>query len=413
MVRMANLAIVGSKSVNGVARLHTEIVKRDIFPDFFALYPERFNNKTNGITPRRWLLKCNRPLSGLITEAIGDGWVTDLDQLRSLVPLAEDAAFRERWALAKRQNKIELERWSMHYFGLGFDPSSMVDCHVKRIHEYKRQLLNVMRVIAHYHRIKEGRAGEVPRTVLFSGKAAPSYFIAKLMIKLIHSVADMVNNDNTVRDRLRVVFIPNYGVSAAEKIFPACELSEQISTAGTEASGTGNMKAALNGALTVGTLDGANIEIHEEVGPENIFIFGNTATEIAALRRSGTYAPAEWISRDEELGRVVETIATGPLERVDPLLFQPIVDALRGADRYFHCADFRSYLECQTRVDQTYLDPADWTRKSILNVASMGKFSSDRTVRDYARDIWKSEPIPIDIEQMQLTYRDSERTKQR
>jgi glycogen phosphorylase len=411
VVRMANLAIVGSRSVNGVARLHTEIVKNEIFPDFYALYPERFGNKTNGITPRRWLLKCNRPLAALITDAIGDAWITDLDQLRNLTAFADDASFQERWAAAKRQNKVELARWTKAIFDIDIDPSSMIDCHVKRIHEYKRQLLNVLRVIGHYLRIKDGTASDVPRTVLFSGKAAPSYFMAKLIIKLIHAVADLVSRDPEVGDRLRVVFIPNYGVTAAEKIFPACELSEQISTAGTEASGTGNMKAALNGALTVGTLDGANIEIREEVGPENIFIFGHTAEEIAALRRSGTYSPAECISRDPELSRVMDILFSGPLHAAEPVLFQPLIEALKGADRYFHCADYRSYVECQNRIDDEYHNQAGWSRKSILNVAAMGKFSCDRTVAEYARDIWRAEAVPIDIDQMQLSYTGIERRR--
>jgi starch phosphorylase len=409
MVRMANLAIVGSKSINGVARLHSEIVKKDIFRDFHDLYPERFNNKTNGITPRRWLLKCNRLLSALITEAIGDRWITRLSELRNLAPLAEDSVFRERWRTTKRENKVRLGEWARAHHGFDIEPDFILDCQVKRIHEYKRQLLNVMRVIAQYHRIKDGRSA-VPRTVLFSGKAAPSYFVAKLIIKLIHSVAELVNNDPEVNGKLKVVFVPNYGVTAAEQIFPACEVSEQISTAGTEASGTGNMKAALNGALTVGTLDGANIEIREEVGEENIFIFGHTADEIAALRQ-GSYESASWIDGNEELNRVVETIAVGPLQRIDPMLFQPIVDIIRANDRYFHCADFQSYLDCQERVEEAYLDPDRWTRMSILNVAGMGKFSADRTVEEYASEIWKTEPIRIDLKQLQFSYSGSDRRK--
>ncbi|HLE43713.1 MAG TPA: glycogen/starch/alpha-glucan phosphorylase [Methylomirabilota bacterium] len=394
-VRMAHLAIVGSHAVNGVARLHTEILKERVFADLDAFFPGRFSSKTNGITPRRWLLKCNPGLAGLVTEAIGDAWVTDLEALRGLLPLAEDGGFRARWAAVKRANKIALSAAMGDATGHPLDPDSLFDCQVKRIHEYKRQLLNVLHVIALYHRLRDGAAVALPpRTVIFAGKAAPGYALAKLVIKLIHSVAERVNGDPKVADRLRVAFLPNYGVSAAERIFPAAELSEQISTAGTEASGTGNMKAALNGALIIGTLDGATIEIRDAVGPANLFTFGHTAAGIEDLRRRG-YDPRAWVDRDPELARVIRAIADGEFEPGSPGLFQPIVDTLLGGDRYFHCADFASYAECQTRVAETYGHPDDWIRMSIRNVAGMGPFSSDRAVREYAREVWHVEPVPV------------------
>jgi len=394
-VRMAHLAIVGSHAVNGVSAVHAGLLKTSIFPDFHAFFPGRFTAKTNGITPRRWLLKCNPGLAGLVTEAIGDRWTTDLDALKGLAPFAEDDEFRTRWAAVKRANKVALAQ-SVRDGGLPpLDPDTLFDCQVKRLHEYKRQLLNVLHVIALYHRLREGAAGdEPPRTIIFAGKAAPSYVMAKLVVKLIHAVGDLVNQDLTVAGRLRVAFIPNYSVSLAEQIFPACELSEQISTAGTEASGTGNMKAALNGALTIGTLDGANIEIRQEVGDANIFIFGHTVAEIAALRAGG-YNPRAWVEANPELRRVIETLAVGAIEQAHPGLFRPIADALLGQDRYFHCADFASYLECQRRVGETYRQADEWIRMSIRNVAGMGRFSSDRTVREYAEEIWGVQPVPV------------------
>jgi starch phosphorylase len=396
-VRMAHLAIVGSHAVNGVARLHTEILRRDVFPDFDAFFPGRFSNKTNGITPRRWLLKCNPRLAALITEAIGDRWVTDLEALRALAPWTEDAAFRARWAAVKRANKVVLADVVREATGVRLDPDSLFDCQVKRIHEYKRQLLNVLHVLALYHRLREGAGdAEPPRTVIFAGKAAPGYVFAKLVIKLIHAVAARVNDDPTVAGRLQVVFLPNYGVSLAERIFPACELSQHVSTAGTEASGTGNMKAPLNGAVLFGTLDGATVEIRDAVGADQVFIFGHTADEIEAQRRAG-YDPRAWVEGNPELARVIRTIADGGLEPGTRGLFQPIVDTLLGADRYFHCADFASYLECQARAAEAYRRPDDWVRLSIRNVAGMGPFSSDRTVREYARDIWRVDPVPVSL----------------
>lgn len=397
-VRMANLAIVGSHSVNGVSALHTEILKKDIFKDFYELWPERFNNKTNGITPRRWLKACNPDLADLITRRIGEGWVTDLDQLRKLIPLADDPAFRKEWRKVKQKNKDRLTDYILKSNSLAVNPRSLFDCQVKRIHEYKRQLLNVLHVIALYNRIRDGkRNGIVPRTVIFAGKAAPGYFMAKLIIRLINSVAAVVNNDPATKDLLRVVFLANYGVSLAEKLIPAADLSEQISTAGTEASGTGNMKFALNGALTIGTLDGANVEIREEVGPENIFIFGLTAEEVAETGRKG-YNPWDYYHQDPELKRVLDMINEGYFSPDEPGRFRPITDSLlRFGDTYRLLADFRSYLDTQEQVAKLYNDPEEWTRKSILNVARMGKFSSDRTITEYAEEIWKAHPVPVDL----------------
>jgi starch phosphorylase len=392
-LRMAHLAYMGSHSVNGVAAMHTQILRERNFAELDRLFPGRLNNKTNGITPRRWLLQANPALASLVTEAIGDGWVTDLDRLRALAPLSEDATFRKEWAAVKGVNKAILADRARKLQGLEIDPETLFDCQVKRIHEYKRQLLNALHVICLYHRIREGGESGIPRTVIFGGKAAPGYAMAKLIIKLINAVADLVNGDPAAQGRLRVAFLPNYSVSLAEVIFPACDLSEQISTAGSEASGTGNMKAALNGALTIGTEDGANREIREEVGAENILIFGHSAEEIAALRASG-YSPRWWIERDPDLARAIETIATGALEQACPGLFRPIVEALTGDDRYFLCADFTSYAEAQRRAEAMYAQPDDWWRRSILNVAGMGKFSSDRTTREYAEEIWRVKPVP-------------------
>jgi starch phosphorylase len=397
-VHMARLAIVGSHSVNGVARLHTEILTQRTFAGFHAHFPGRFNNKTNGITPRRWLLKCNPDLARLVTDAIGDGWLKDLDELRGLAAFARDKAFRRQWSAVKRQAKSALAQWIRSSQGLDLDPDALFDCHVKRIHEYKRQLLNALHAIALYQRIHEGGDDGVPRVVIFAGKAAPGYAMAKLIIKLIHAVGQMVNGDPATRGRLRVVFLPNYSVSLAERIFPACELSEQISTAGTEASGTGNMKAALNGALTLGTLDGANVEIRDEVGAENMFIFGHTAAEIGALRASG-YDPGTWVERSAELGRVVDAIARGRLDKAHPYLFRPVVEELLGSDRYFLCAEFDAYVECQRRAAATYRRAQDWARMSVLNVAGMGRFSSDRTLREYAADIWSAAPVRVELEE--------------
>lgn len=395
-VRMANLAVVGSHSVNGVSALHTNILRRELMRDFDEFFPDRFNNKTNGITQRRWLRKANAPLAYLITDAIGGGWVKDLDQLHRLIPLADDAEFRARWREVKQMNKERLVSYVKQEQGTLLDPNSLFDCQVKRLHEYKRQLLNVLHAITLYNRLKHGKMPDAaPRTVLFGGKAAPGYYQAKLTIKLINAIADTINNDPDVSGLLRVAFLANYRVSLAERIFPAADLSEQISTAGTEASGTGNMKFSLNGALTIGTLDGANIEIREEVGPENIFIFGLTADQIAARRAAG-YNPWNCYQEIPELQLAIDQIAGNYFSPREPGLFQILVDGwLRGGDPYMVLADYASYVECQERVSRAYQDPERWTRMSILNVANMGKFSSDRTIREYAEEIWDIHPVPV------------------
>jgi starch phosphorylase len=388
-VRMTHLAIVGSHAINGVSALHSDILRKRTFRDFYEMYPERFSNKTNGVTPRRWLKKANPGLAALITQAIGPAWVTDLDQLEKLAPLADDAEFRKAWARVKRDNKVRLADQVDYELRVRLPLAALFDCQVKRIHEYKRQLLNVLHVISLYNRIKDRPQDDfVPRTVLFGGKAAPGYFMAKRIIKLVNAVADVVNNDPIVGDRLRVLFLPNYRVSLAEVIIPAADLSEQISTAGTEASGTSNMKFALNGALTIGTLDGANVEIKEAVGYDQIFIFGLTAPEVDNLRRAG-YHPRDYYERQPELRRALDMIAAGVFAPEQPGLFQPILDALleRG-DHYLVLADFASYVACQDRVAALYRDPDAWTRKAILNVAHVGRFSSDRTIREYGREIW-------------------------
>jgi starch phosphorylase len=391
-VRMAHLAIAGSHAVNGVAELHTEILKTRVFRDFHELWPDRIRNKTNGITPRRWLLKSNPELSALISGAIGDAWMLDLSQLAALASVADDPAFADEWRVIKRRHKealaevarVQYERRGLE---LRIDPDSLFDVQVKRIHEYKRQLLNVLHVITLYNRIRAGTAPPEPRTVIFGGKAAPGYQMAKLIIRLVTGVGDVVNADAAAADLLKVAFLADYRVSLAERIFPASELSEQISTAGTEASGTGNMKFALNGAVTIGTLDGANIEIRREVGPENIFIFGHTAEEVAAVAPG--YDPWHHYHENEELRLALDMIRDGAFSRGDPELFAPIVESLLdGGDRYLLLADFASYLECQSHVAATYPDRAVWTRMSILNTAGMGYFSSDRTIREYAEDIW-------------------------
>ena len=396
-VRMAHLAIIGSHCVNGVAALHSDILKTDLFRDFHRVFPDRFKNVTNGITPRRWLKQANPSLSQLITSVVGPIWICDLDRLTELVPHAEDPAFRKAWRQAKKENKKRLARYMLRKIHLGVNPDTLFDVQVKRIHEYKRQLLNVLHVITLYTRIKENRDQEIaPRTVLFAGKAAPAYHQAKRIIKLINAVAEVVNNDPDVQGRLRVAFLPNYCVSQAEKIIPAADLSEQISTAGMEASGTGNMKMALNGALTIGTLDGANVEIMEEVGADNIFIFGLTAEQVNSTRAAG-YDPVRYYESDAELRHVLDMIASDRFCRNEPGLFLPVFNSLlhQGAysDHYLILADFRSYITTQEAVNRLYLDPEEWTKRSILNTARMGKFSSDRAVLEYAADIWNVQPF--------------------
>lgn len=397
-VRMAHLAVVGSHKVNGVAALHTELMKKSIFADFDRFYPDKIVNKTNGITPRRWLKQANPQLAQLISANIGDAWVTDLDRLKQLMPLAENNAFRQQFREVKRHNKQQLAGLIKQRLNIDVNVDSIFDCHIKRMHEYKRQLLNVLHVITLYNRIRlSPDNGVVPRTVIFAGKAAPGYHLAKLIIRLINDVADIVNNDPAVDNQLKLVFLPNYNVSLAEEIIPACDLSEQISTAGTEASGTGNMKFALNGALTIGTLDGANIEIKEEVGDENIFIFGMTADEVVERKRAG-YRPLDDYRNNTELGQALDMIATGYFSPTEPDRFQAIIDTLTThGDNYMVLADYAAYVECQERVAELYRDQESWTRKTILNTANMGKFSSDRTIREYAQEIWQAEPVDVEL----------------
>jgi starch phosphorylase len=395
-IRMAHLAIVGSHKVNGVAKLHSELMRTTIFADFDRFYPGKFTNKTNGVTPRRWLHHVNPGLSRLITAHIGSEWVHDLEQLRSLEPLVDDAGFLEDFRSIKQRNKERLAGLVRRHLGVELRTDSMFDVQIKRFHEYKRQLLNVLHIITLYNRIRAGQDIEAPRTFIFSGKAAPGYALAKLIIKLVNNVAAIVGRDPAVGDRLEVVFIPNYDVSTASDIVPAADLSEQISTAGMEASGTGNMKLALNGALTMGTLDGANIEIREEVGPENIFIFGHTSAEIAALRPG--YSPWSYYHGNEELRQALDMLAAGFFSPHEPELYRPLVDALTtGGDRYMVLADYASYLACQREAGLLYQRPAAWARKAALNVARMGRFSSDRTIREYAAEIWGASPIPVDF----------------
>ncbi len=396
-VRMAHLAVVGSHSVNGVAALHTELLKAQLFPDFHRLWPERFNNKTNGVTPRRWLLAANPDLSSAITEVIGPGWITRAEELRKLEPLAEDAGFRRLFRNIKRDNKARLAEIVKAENGITLDLDTVFDVQVKRIHEYKRQLLAILRVASEYLRIKKDPSYQpLPRTYLYGGKAAPGYAMAKWIVKLATSVVEVVNRDVDVHGRITVAFLRNYRVSLAERIFPAAEVSEQISTAGKEASGTGNMKFAMNGALTVGTLDGANLEIREEVGPENFFLFGLTVEQIAALRKRG-YDPWEWYRNDRRLKEVLDAVSSGTFSPGEPRLFQPVVDSLlNGGDPYLVLADFASYCDCQDEVSKAYQDPERWARMAILNVARTGRFSSDRTIREYADEIWGVHPVPVD-----------------
>jgi starch phosphorylase len=387
-VRMAYLSIVGGHAVNGVAAIHSELVKTHLVPDFHAMWPERFQNKTNGVTPRRWLAQANPGLAGLITEAIGPGWVTDLDALRGLEPLAADAGFREKFLAVKRANKARLAEVIRQATGTVVDPLSLFDVQIKRIHEYKRQLLNALHIIYMWRAIVEdGVTLAAPRTCVFAGKAAPGYRVAKKIIHLVNALGRAINDDPRVRGQLKVVFLPDYRVTLAEDIVPAADLSEQISTAGKEASGTGNMKLSMNGALTIGTLDGANVEIRDQVGAENIFIFGLTVEEVEALWRRG-YDPQAYRAADPRLARVLDVLGS---ERVGP--FRELHDRVAWHDEYLHQADFASYAAAQARAGQAYTDASDWTRMAILNVARMGQFSSDRTIREYAREIWNLRPV--------------------
>ncbi len=396
-VRMAQLAAAGSHSINGVAALHSRLITENLFPDLYRLHPERFNNKTNGVTPRRWLLKSNPSLAALLTETAGPGWVTDYGLLREpLDRLAEDAAFRDRFRAVKRENKVRLARIVADLTRVRVDPDSLFDIQIKRIHLYKRQLLNALHVVHLYFRIVEdGELPKAPRTFVFAGKAAPGYWIAKQVIKLIHAVGERVNRDTRVRGMLKCVFLPDYRVSLAERIIPAADLSEQISTAGMEASGTGNMKLSMNGALTIGTLDGANIEIMEEAGEENIFIFGHTAEELDRLKQPGAYSARRVYEEDSRVRRVLDAFRTPLFAPFEPGIFSWLFEnVVENHDPYFHLADFDAYAAAQDRVADQWTDAAGWTRKAVLNVARMGKFSSDRTIREYAREIWHLAPVP-------------------
>ena len=398
-VRMAHLACVGSGAINGVAALHTELLKQTVLKDFYELWPEKFSNKTNGVSPRRFLFLANPGLTRLICDAIGDRWMKDADELRGLEKFADDPHFRDRWRAVKLANKERLAGVLEKKSGMRVEPRAMFDIHVKRIHEYKRQHLNVLRLVSLYRRLKRDPHGEAtPRIAIFGGKAAPGYFMAKLIIKLINSVGETINADPDIHGRLKVLFFPNFSVKSAEAIYPAADLSEQISLAGTEASGTGNMKFSFNGALTIGTIDGANIEIREEVGAENFFEFGLTAAKVARRKASG-YMPREIYEQNGELRETIDMIASGAFSRGDKRLFEPFVKSLLERDDFLVLADFASYLECQDRVARAYRDAEGWTRKSILNVARMGKFSSDRAIREYCRDIWHVEPVHVPLEQ--------------
>ncbi len=398
-VRMAHLACVGSHAVNGVAALHTDLLKRTLFRDFHELWPGKITNKTNGVTPRRFLLLSNPRLGRLITERIGDAWVRNLEELRRLEDLAEDLSFHRQWRRVKLENKKDLAALIRTKTGVAVDPHSLFDLQVKRIHEYKRQHLNVLHIITLYNRLKHRPDLDLtPRTFIFGGKAAPGYFMAKLIIKLITSVAEVVNRDPDLRDRLKVVFLPNFNVQNAQKIYPAADLSEQISLAGKEASGTGNMKFGLNGALTIGTLDGANVEIREEVGPENFFLFGHTAEEVSALTTGG-YNPWRYYQDNLQLREALDLISSGFFSHGDRGLFAPLVESLLQRDEYLLLADYQSYVDRQDEASQIFRDKARWTRMSILNTARMGKFSSDRAIREYCRDIWQAEPMEVELEE--------------
>lgn len=394
LVRMAFLSIVGSHSVNGVAALHSQLLKSTLFKDFYELWPEKFNNKTNGITQRRWLMKANPALSQLISSKIGEEWAVHLDQLRQLEPLAQDKAFQKKWREVKRETKVKLADTIAATQDIVVDPDSLFDVHVKRIHEYKRQLLPLLYAVHLYNRIKAGDRTMVPRTIIIGGKAAPGYWMAKQIIKLINTVAETINVDPDTEGLLRLVFLVNYRVSLAEKVFPASDLSEQVSTAGTEASGTGNMKFALNGALTIGTLDGANVEIREEVGAENFFLFGMTVEEVEALKKEG-YRPWEYYERIPELQQAIDLITSGFFSPREHDSFKPLIETLMHSDTYMVFADFEAYLTAQQEVEDLYRNQQEWTKKSIMNVARIGKFSTDRTIAQYNEEIWKAPYIDV------------------
>jgi len=399
-VKMAWLAIVGSHSVNGVAALHTEILKNQELKDFYELYPHKFNNKTNGITQRRWLAKANPKLAALITDTIGDGWFTDLTELNKLVPYKENEAFRKKFMEIKYENKIKLAEYIKKHNNIEIDPNSIYDIQIKRLHEYKRQLLNVLHILYLYNQLKAHPDMDFyPRTFIFGAKAAPGYRRAKLIIKLINTVADIINKDEHINGKIKVVFVENYNVSIAEKLFPAADISEQISTASKEASGTGNMKFMLNGAVTIGTLDGANIEIKEEVGDENIFIFGLTADQVIEYYKNRNYNPWDIYNTNQDLRLVLTQLINGFLSPENPELFREIYDSLlNGGDEYFVLKDFDSYAQTHRRIVEAYKNREEWTKMQIMNVAKSGKFSSDRTIKEYAEEIWNLEPIHVSVD---------------
>ncbi len=393
-VRMAHLATVGSHAINGVSELHSQLLRSTVLRDFAALWPERFRNVTNGVTPRRFIALANPRLRALLDNTLGTGWIRDLEQLAGLEPRVEQGAFRQAWRRVKEENKRTLADFIRRVTGQTVDPNSLFDVHVKRIHEYKRQHLKVLHIITEYNRLRRGRPPPVPRTFLFAGKAAPGYYLAKLIIKLIHSVADTIGADRKAREVLRVVFLPDFNVKNGQRIYPAADLSEQISCAGFEASGTGNMKFALNGALTIGTLDGANIEIRDAVGPENFFLFGLTAKEVVQQKAEG-YRPRTVYEEDPELHEALDLIASGFFCGGDRELFGPLLRALLDEDTFMVLADYRSYLDCQDEVNRAWLNQDLWTRRSILNVARSGRFSSDRAIREYNERIWRVKPVPV------------------
>ncbi|MHC4829917.1 MAG: glycogen/starch/alpha-glucan phosphorylase, partial [Planctomycetota bacterium] len=397
-IRMAHLAVIGSHSVNGVAELHSRLVRTSLLKDFAEAWPDRFNNKTNGVTQRRWVLLANPRLATAITERIGRGWITDLSQLEQLLPLADDEGFLRELIGIKLKNKRDLARLIAAREHVEVDPDSMFDVHVKRIHEYKRQLMNALHIVTLYRAIRrDPDRPVVPRTFIFGGKAAPGYFMAKLFIRLINDIAGVINRDPIIRGRIRVVFVANYGVSLAERIIPATDLSEQISMAGMEASGTGNMKLSMNGALTLGTLDGANIEIREAVGPDNFFLCGLTAEQAAEMKSNG-YDPQRYIAASDRLRDAIELIESGFFNREDRGRYRPVVDYLRHSDPYLVCADFEDYAACQERAAATFAEPMVWARMVLQNIARMGHFSSDRTIRQYAEEIWDVKPVTVEFE---------------
>jgi starch phosphorylase len=396
-VRMAHLAALGSHAINGVAALHTELLKTNVLRDFYELTPEKFFNKTNGVTPRRWMVLANPGLTQLLSARLGTGWIRDLEKVRRLEPLASDRELHLEWRAVKLQNKTRLANYMQERLGIAVDPASMFDVLVKRLHEYKRQHLQVLHIVTLLKRIhRDPDAEVVPRTFLFGGKAAPGYRMAKLIIKLIHSVGEAVNSDPLVKGRLKVVFLPDFSVKLGQRVYPAADLSEQISLAGKEASGTGNMKFAMNGALTIGTLDGANIEIRDEVGADNFFLFGLTTSEVERRKREG-YNPRAFYESNGDLREALDALSSGEFSHGDRNLFAPLVNSLLNGDEYMLLADYQSFIDCQDRVSLAYKNQDEWTRMSILNVARIGKFSSDRSIRDYCADIWKTWPVKIQL----------------